>query len=80
MLLVASSPYAKRGELYAAFRRHYGKDDTRVLVWKAPTQIMNPVLQPTKSGEWGTGDLAGLARLGMTSGCLKVPSGRVTVL
>lgn len=45
-----------------------------------PTQIMNPVLQPTKSGEWGTGDLAGLARLGMTSGCLKVPSGRVTVL
>jgi hypothetical protein len=46
MLLVASSPYAKRGELYAAFRRHYGKDDTRVLVWKAPTQIMNPSIDP----------------------------------
>ena len=29
MLLIASSPYAKRGELYNAFRRHYGKDDAR---------------------------------------------------
>jgi hypothetical protein len=30
MLLLASSPYAKRGELYAAYRRHFGKDDVRV--------------------------------------------------
>ena len=37
MLLLASSPYAKRGELHAAFRRHFGKDDARVLVWKADT-------------------------------------------
>ena len=42
MLLMASSPYAKRGELYNAFRRHYGKDDARVLVWKASTAEMNP--------------------------------------
>ena len=42
MLLMASSPYAKRGELYNAFHRHYGKDDARVLVWKASTQEMNP--------------------------------------
>ena len=42
MLLIASSPYAKRGELYAAYRRHYGKDDARVLVWKASTAEMNP--------------------------------------
>ena len=42
MLLMASSPYAKRGELYNAFRRHYGKDDARVLVWKASTPEMNP--------------------------------------
>jgi hypothetical protein len=42
MLLIASSPYAKRGELYGAFRRHYGRDDARVLVWKADTQTMNP--------------------------------------
>ena len=42
VLLMASSPYAKRGELYAAFRRHFGKDDARVLVWKADTATMNP--------------------------------------
>ena len=42
MLLMASSPYAKRGELYNAYRRHFGKDDGRVLVWKASTQQMNP--------------------------------------
>jgi hypothetical protein len=40
-LLLASSPYAKKGELYNAFRRHYGKDDARVLFWKAPTELMN---------------------------------------
>jgi hypothetical protein len=44
MLLIASSPYAKRGELYNAFRRHYGKDDARVLVWRADTLTMNPSL------------------------------------
>src|ERR1700704_833169 len=41
ILLLASSPYAKKGELYNAFRRHFGKDDGRVLVWKAPTSTMN---------------------------------------
>ena len=46
VLLMASSPYAKRGELYAAFRRHYGKDDARVLVWKADTATMNPKIDP----------------------------------
>jgi hypothetical protein len=42
MLLIASSPYAKRGELYNAFRRHYGKDTARILVWKSDTPTMNP--------------------------------------
>jgi hypothetical protein len=51
MLMIASSPYAKRGELYAAFRRHYGKDGARVLVWKAPTQVMNPSLDPAVIAE-----------------------------
>src|ERR1700730_15442706 len=46
ILLMASSPYAKRGELYHAFRRHFGKDDARVLVWKAPTEAMNPEVDP----------------------------------
>jgi hypothetical protein len=30
ILMLASSPYAKKSELYAAFRRHFGKHDARV--------------------------------------------------
>ena len=43
-LLCASSPYARRGALYDAFTRYYGKDDTNVLVWKANTRTMNPTV------------------------------------
>jgi hypothetical protein len=46
MLLMASSPYAKRGDLYAAYRRHYGSEGARVLVWKAETRAMNPRIDP----------------------------------
>jgi len=45
-----------------------------------PTQIMNPQLLQTKDGTYGAGDLAGLARLGAASGCLKVPKGKTTTL
>lgn len=44
MLLVASSPYAKRGALYDAHREHFGKDGDPVLVWQAPTRTMNPTI------------------------------------
>ncbi len=44
MLLLASSPYRKRGVLYSAFTKHFGQDDSRVLVWKASTLEMNPGL------------------------------------
>ena len=46
MLLLASSPYAKRGELYSAYRRHFGIEGARVLVWKADTGSMNPAIDP----------------------------------
>lgn len=46
MLLLASSPYAKRGLLYNLWKRHYGKDGARVLVWRATTQEMNPRIDP----------------------------------
>lgn len=42
MLLVASSPYARRGALYDAYRKHYAKNDDPVLVWQAATRTMNP--------------------------------------
>jgi len=41
MLLCASSPYAKRGALFDSFKRHHGKDGDPILIWKAPTRVMN---------------------------------------
>lgn len=43
MLLCASSPYAKRGALWDAFKRYFGKDGD-VLVWRADTRTMNPTV------------------------------------
>jgi hypothetical protein len=48
LLLVASSPYAKRGELWNAFQKHYGRDGDAVLVWKAATRTMNPTMSQAK--------------------------------
>jgi hypothetical protein len=42
MLLAASSPYAKRGTLWSAFKNHYGQDGDPILVWQAATRDMNP--------------------------------------
>jgi hypothetical protein len=44
MFLAASSPYARRGELYQAYRQHHGHDDAPVLVWQAATRVMNPTV------------------------------------
>jgi hypothetical protein len=44
MLLCASSPYARRGCMWDAYRRHWAKDDAPALVWKAPTRTMNPTV------------------------------------
>lgn len=43
MMLCMSSPYAKRGALWDAFRRYFGKDG-QPLVWKAATREMNPTV------------------------------------
>jgi hypothetical protein len=50
-LVIASSPYAKKGELWNGYRRHYGKDDARVLAWKATTAEMNSSLDPAVIAE-----------------------------
>lgn len=44
MLLCASSPYARRGALWDAFRRYWGKSGTP-LVWKATTREMNATVR-----------------------------------
>jgi hypothetical protein len=42
LMVIASSPYARRGVLWDSHRRYFGKPDSPVLVWKAPTRVMNP--------------------------------------
>jgi hypothetical protein len=44
MLLCASSPYARRGALWDAYKKHHGKDSSTVLVWQASTRLMNPTI------------------------------------
>lgn len=43
-LLILSSPYAQQGALYDLHRRHYGSEDSDVLVWQASAPEMNPTL------------------------------------
>jgi len=44
VMLAASSPYAKRGELYRAYKRYHGIDGADVLTWQAGTRDMNPTV------------------------------------
>ena len=44
MLLCASSPYARKGELYKNYKKYFGKEDDNILVWQAPTWVMNPAI------------------------------------
>ena len=41
IMLCASSPARQSGALWDAFSQHYGRDDSDVLVWRAPTRVMN---------------------------------------
>lgn len=42
LLIGISTPYGKFGYLYEVYKEHYGKEDSDVLIWKAPTKVMNP--------------------------------------
>jgi hypothetical protein len=41
-LLAASSPYSRKGALWDAHKKHFGRDGDPILVWQAPTLRMNP--------------------------------------
>ena len=43
-LVGISSSFAKSGPLWDVFERYFGKDDDRVLVWRAPSRTMNPTI------------------------------------
>ena len=42
LLIGISTPYGKFGLLYEIYKEHYGIEESDILVWKAPTKIMNP--------------------------------------
>lgn len=44
-LVKTSTPYMKGGILYEEFRRAWAVDDPDLLVWKAPTALMNPSIR-----------------------------------
>jgi hypothetical protein len=52
MLLCASSPYARKGALWNAYRRHFGRDGDEVLVWQADTRSMNPMVPQSYIDSW----------------------------
>ena len=41
IMLCASSPHARKGALWEAYSKHYGKDADPVLLWQAATRDMN---------------------------------------
>lgn len=43
-LIALSSPYSRRGELWRNYQRYYGQEDASILVAKAPSRTMNPLL------------------------------------
>ena len=44
LLLIASSPYARKGVLYTNYSRYFGVPNAPVLVWQGTTQEMNSTL------------------------------------
>jgi hypothetical protein len=42
LLIGISTPYGKFGLLYEIYKQHYGIEESDILVWKAPTMVMNP--------------------------------------
>ena len=45
LLLCIGSPWARSGPVWEAYNRHYGKDESDVLVWRADTRTMNPTFR-----------------------------------
>jgi hypothetical protein len=65
LLLAISSPYARRGALWEAYRHHYGQDGDPVLVWQADTRSMNPsVDQRLIADAYAADDAAAAAEYG----------------
>jgi hypothetical protein len=42
ILLIGSTPYAKKGVLFDGWRRFFGKESAEAICWVSPTLVMNP--------------------------------------
>ena len=51
MIIGISSPHKKSGLLFKKFEDHFGKDDDNILVIKATTEQLNPVIEELYPGE-----------------------------
>ncbi len=47
-LVKISTPYLKDGLLHEDFKRAFGQNDPDLLVWRAPTLLMNPSIRATR--------------------------------
>jgi hypothetical protein len=85
MLLCASSPYARRGALFDAHRKHFAKDHDPIFVWQADTRTMNPTVPQrvideamerdpaSAAAEYGAifrSDVMGFVALEVVEGCV----------
>jgi hypothetical protein len=43
-LIAISSPYARKGWVWKQYQKHFGNDQSDVLIWNAPSRTMNPTL------------------------------------
>lgn len=50
-LICISSPYARKGWCYNQYRKNYGNDAGKVLVWNCPSRTMNPTLPQSEVDE-----------------------------
>lgn len=44
LLICLSTPYARRGQLWKAYKEHYGREEENWLVIKAPTRALNQTI------------------------------------
>lgn len=69
LLLGISSPYARRGALWEAYRQHHGRDGDPVLVWQADTRTMNPTVDEAVIGAaYAQDEIAAAAEWAPSSG------------
>jgi predicted DNA-binding antitoxin AbrB/MazE fold protein len=45
LLIGISTPYSRQGVLWEKFQKHFGKPGS-VLIWRSPTKLMNPTIDP----------------------------------